>query len=227
MRSIPIYPIRSFELKHTTKSELFQRMEFAVSKKLKVAVIGVGGIAKTHMPGWAASEHAEVIAGSDMMGPILQDWGRQHGVSKLSTNAADIINDPDVDIIDVCTPNMSHAELVIAALNAGKHVICEKPLAPTPAEIRKMIAARDASGKTLMTAQHFRFAGMSQAMKKEINDGALGYVYHARSCMLRRGWIPVSPGFIYKKNSGGGPCIAIGVDTVDHTFGSMVNHNPI
>lgn len=198
-----------------------------MSKKLKVAVIGVGGIAKTHMPGWAASEHAEVIAGSDMMGPILQDWGKQHGVSKLSTNAADIINDPDVDIIDVCTPNMSHAELVIAALNAGKHVICEKPLAPTPAEIRKMIAARDASGKTLMTAQHFRFAGMSQAMKKEINDGALGDVYHARSWMLRRGWIPVRPGFIYKKNSGGGPCIDIGVHILDLTLWFMGNPKPI
>lgn len=198
-----------------------------MSKKLKVAVIGVGGIAKTHMPGWAASEHAEVIAGSDMMGPILQDWGKQHGVSKLSTNAADIINDPDVDIIDVCTPNMSHAELVIAALNAGKHVICEKPLAPTPAEIRKMIAARDASGKTLMTAQHFRFAGMSQAMKKEINDGALGDVYHARSWMLRRGWIPVRPGFIYKKNSGGGPCIDIGVHILDLTLWFMGNPKPV
>lgn len=198
-----------------------------MSKKLKVAVIGVGGIAKTHMPGWAASEHAEVIAGSDVMAPILQDWGKLHGVSKLSTNAAEIINDPDVDIVDVCTPNMYHTELVIAALNAGKHVICEKPLAPTPDDIRRMIAARDASGKTLMTAQHFRFAGMSQAMKKEIDDGALGDVYHARSWMLRRGWIPVRPGFIYKKNSGGGPCIDIGVHILDLTLWFMGNPKPI
>ncbi|MEZ4730632.1 MAG: Gfo/Idh/MocA family oxidoreductase [Caldilineaceae bacterium] len=73
-------------------------------------------------------EHAEVVAGSDVMEPVLQSWGQQHGVTKLSTNAADIINDPDLDIIDVCTPNMYHAELAIAALNAGKHVICEKPL---------------------------------------------------------------------------------------------------
>ena len=117
--------------------------------------------------------------------------------------------------------------ITIAALNSGKHVICEKPLAPTPAEIRKMIAARDASGKTLMTAQHFRFAGMSQAMKKEINDGALGDVYHARSWMLRRGWIPVRPGFIYKKNSGGGPCIDIGVHILDLTLWFMGNPKPI
>ncbi len=198
-----------------------------MSKKLKVAVIGVGGIAKTHMPGWAASDHAEVIAGSDVMDGVLQSWGTQHAVKKLSTNAADIINDPDIDIIDVCTPNMYHTELVIAALNAGKHVICEKPLAPTPNDIRRMMAARDQSGKTLMTAQHFRFSGMSKALKAEIDAGALGDVYHARSWMLRRGWLPVRPGFIYKKNSGGGPCIDIGVHILDLTLWFMGNPKPV
>ncbi|HMN29393.1 MAG TPA: Gfo/Idh/MocA family oxidoreductase, partial [Caldilineaceae bacterium] len=137
------------------------------------------------------------------------------------------INDPDLDIIDVCTPNMYHTELVVAALEAGKHVICEKPLAPTPDEIRRMIAARDKSGKTLMTAQHFRFGGASQAMKRELEQGALGDIYHARSWMLRRGWIPVRPGFIYKKNSGGGPCIDIGVHILDLTLWFMGNPKPV
>jgi len=198
-----------------------------MTKTLKVGVIGVGGIAKTHMPGWAASEHAEVVAGSDVMETVLQSWGLQHGATKLSTNPADIINDPDIDIIDICTPNMYHTDLAVAALNAGKHVICEKPLAPTPAGIRKMIEARDKSGKTLMTAQHFRFQGASQAMKREIETGALGDIYHARSWMLRRGWIPVRPGFIYKKNSGGGPCIDIGVHILDLTLWFMGNPKPV
>jgi predicted dehydrogenase len=198
-----------------------------MSNLLKVGVIGVGGIAKTHMPGWAASEHAEVVAGSDVVEPVLQSWGATHGVKRLSTQAADIINDPDLDIIDVCTPNMVHTELVVAALEAGKHVICEKPLAPTPADIHRMIAARDASGKLLMTAQHFRFQGASQALKREIDNGALGEIYHARSWMLRRGWIPVRPGFIYKKNSGGGPCIDIGVHILDLTLWMMGNPEPV
>src|SRR5690606_15017325 len=141
---------------------------------LKVGVIGVGGIARTHMPGWAASPHAEVVAGSDISEAALQKWGADNGVKKLSTKAEDIINDPDIDIIDVCTPNRYHAPLAIAALQAGKHVICEKPLAPTPGEIREMIAARDASGKKLMTAQHFRFSGKSKALKAEIDAGKLG-----------------------------------------------------
>lgn len=198
-----------------------------MGSSLKVGVIGVGGIAKTHMPGWAASEIAEVVAGSDVVEPVLQQWGDLHGVKKLATDPADLFGDPDIDIIDVCTPNMYHTELVVGALNAGKHVICEKPLAPTPSDIHRMIEARDASGKTLMTAQHFRFRGVSQAMKKEIEHGALGDIYHARSWMLRRGWLPVRPGFIYKKNSGGGPTIDIGVHILDLTLWFMGNPNPV
>ncbi|NLF13775.1 MAG: Gfo/Idh/MocA family oxidoreductase, partial [Anaerolineaceae bacterium] len=153
--------------------------------KLKVGVIGVGGIARTHMPGWAASEHAEVVAGSDVSEDALTKWGAQYGITHLETDSAALINDPDIDIIDVCTPNNYHAPLSIAAMRAGKHVLCEKPLAPTPKEIHDMIAARDASGKLLMTAQHFRFRGSSKAMKAEIDGGALGDVYHARSWLLR------------------------------------------
>ncbi|MEM7348890.1 MAG: Gfo/Idh/MocA family oxidoreductase [Chloroflexota bacterium] len=198
-----------------------------MSKTLKVGVVGVGGINRTHMPGWEASEHAEVIAGSDISGDALEKWGETHGVTSLSTDAADLFNNPDIDIIDVCTPNMYHTPLTVAALEAGKHVICEKPLAPTPDDIRKMIAARDASGKMLMTAQHFRFAGTSRAVKAEIETGALGDIYHARSWMLRRnGFIP-TPGFILKQHSGGGPCIDIGVHILDLTLWMMGNPKPV
>ncbi len=194
---------------------------------LKVGVVGVGGIARTHMPGWAASEVAEVVAGADINVPVLEAWGRAHGITKLSANPADLFADPDIDIIDICTPNRYHAPLAIAALEAGKHVICEKPLAPTPEEIRCMIQARDASGKRLMTAQHFRFKGVSQAMKREIETGVLGEIYHARSWMLRRnGFIP-TPSFILKKHSGGGPCIDIGVHILDLTLWLMGNPTPV
>ena len=198
-----------------------------MTKKLNVGVIGVGGIARTHMPGWTASEHSEVIAGSDVNGEVLKTWGQTHGVTTLSTDPADLFRNPDIDIIDVSVPNMYHAQLSIAALEAGKHVICEKPLAPTPDEIRQMIAARDRSGKLLMTAQHFRFSGVSRAVKAEIERGVLGDVYHARSWMLRRnGFIP-TPSFIAKKHSGGGPCIDIGVHILDLTLWLMGNPTPV
>ncbi|NOZ29641.1 MAG: Gfo/Idh/MocA family oxidoreductase [Chloroflexi bacterium] len=194
---------------------------------LKVGVIGVGGIARLHMPGWAASEQAEVVAGCDIDEGILQEWGRVNGIARLTTDPAELFQDPDIDIIDICTPNMYHAPLAIAALEAGKHVLCEKPLAPTPEEIREIIAARDRSGKMLMTAQHFRFMGTSRALKTEIETGVLGDVYHARSWMLRRAAIPARPSFVLKRHSGGGPCIDIGVHILDLTLWLMGNPKPV
>ena len=194
---------------------------------LKVGVIGVGGIARSHMPGWAASPHAEVAAGADLSQAALDRWGGEWKVSRLETDVAAVISDPDIDIIDVCTPNMYHSELTIAALEAGKHVICEKPLAPTPTEVQQMIDARDKSGKLLMTAQHFRFQGHSKAMKAEIEAGALGEIYHARSWMLRRTAIPTRLAFLLKKHSGGGATIDIGVHILDLTLWFMGNPTPV
>ncbi len=194
---------------------------------LKVGVIGVGGIARTHMPGWAESPHAEVVAGADLVPEALERWGADWNVKKLETDSAALINDPDIDIIDVCTPNMYHAPLSIAALEAGKHVICEKPLAPTPADVQRMIDARDKSGKLLMTAQHFRFAASSKALKEEIETGALGDIYHARSWMLRRTGIPTRLAFLSSKHSGGGACIDIGVHILDLTLWMLGNPEPV
>lgn len=196
-------------------------------KTLKVGVIGVGGIAGTHFPGWNDSPHTELAALSDVVPATLERVAKAQGVSRTYATPEEMFADPEIDIIDICTPNAYHAPLSVAALEAGKHVICEKPLAPTPAEIRNMIAARDKSGKLLMTAQHFRFGGAARALKAELSGGLLGEVYHARSWMLRRNWAPASPGFILKKNSGGGPCIDIGVHILDLTLWMMDNPKPV
>lgn len=195
--------------------------------KLRVGVIGVGGIAKWHMPGWAASDQAEVVAGCDIDEDVLRQWGDEHDIEQLVTDATDLFTDPAIDVVDICTPNNTHAPLAIGALEAGKHVLCEKPLAPTPAEVEDMIAARDRSGKMLMTAQHHRFQGTSKAMRAEINRGALGDIYHARCWMLRRAAVPTRPGFILKENSGGGPCIDIGVHILDLALWLMDNPEPV
>jgi predicted dehydrogenase len=198
-----------------------------MTQKLKVGIIGLGGIANTHVPGWQASTNAEIVAGSDIRTEVFDTWKQKYGVTKFYEKPAYLIADPDIDIIDICTPNMFHTEQVVAALEAGKHVLCEKPLAPTPADIRKMIAARDKSGKLLMTAQHFRFRGVTQAAKAEIDTGALGDVYHARAWMLRRCLLPNGPTFIYKNRSGGGPTIDIGVHILDLTLWLMGHPKPV
>ena len=198
-----------------------------MAKTLKVGVIGVGGIARTHYPGWQQSPHTEIAALSDVVPETLKRVGEELGVKKLYAKPEDLFADKDIDIIDVCTPNMYHTPLTVAALEAGKHVVCEKPLAPTPADIKQMIAARDKSGKLLMTAQHFRFQGNSRALKAELDKGLVGDVYHARCWMLRRCLTPTGAGFILKKNSGGGPCIDIGVHILDLTLWMMGNPKPV
>ncbi len=198
-----------------------------MAKTLKVGVIGVGGIAGTHFPGWRESPHAEVIALSDLVPETLQRVGEAQGVELLYDKGENLIANKDIDIVDICTPNMYHTPLAVAALKAGKHVLCEKPLAPTPKDIQKMIAARDESGKLLMTAQHFRYQGTAQALKAELDKGIVGDVYHARSWMLRRSAAPTRPGFILKKHSGGGPCIDIGVHILDLTLWMMGHPKPV
>ena len=194
---------------------------------LGVGVVGVGGIAHTHYPGWQKSPHTEIVALSDINESLLNKAGDSLGVGRRYLKFEDLLADPDIHIVDICTPSMYHAPLAIAALQAGKHVICEKPLAPEPDDILKMIEARDASGKYLMTAQHFRFGGEARALKAEIDAGILGEVYHARSWMLRRAGYPTGPTFCYKKHSGGGPCIDIGVHILDLTLWMMGLPKPV
>lgn len=198
-----------------------------MAKKLKVGMIGLGNIAHTHVPGWEASPDAELVAGCDINPDVFPVWSEKHGLTRVYEDALDLIKSPDIDIIDICTPNNWHAPYAVAAMDAGKHVICEKPLAPTPAAIREMIAARDRSGKKLMTAQHFRFKGNTKAMKEEIETGVLGDIYHARAWMLRRSLLPVRPTFIYQRESGGGPTIDIGVHILDLTLWLMGHPKPV
>jgi predicted dehydrogenase len=133
----------------------------------------------------------------------------------------------DLDIVDVCTPNRVHTPAVLAALEAGKHVICEKPLAVSTAEVRKMGQLADRKKLKLMTAQHMRFEFHSEAIKRWADGGALGEAYHARVRAMRRAWLPVSPGFIDAKLSGGGPCMDIGVHALDTCLWVMGFPKPV
>jgi len=163
-------------------------------KTLNVGVIGVGGIAGVHFPGWRDSPLADMYAFADLDGATLKRVGEAQGVKVLYEDPLDLIADPNVDIVD---------------------------------DIKKMIAARDKSGRLLMTAQHFRFSGGAKALKTEVDAGLLGDIYHARSWMLRRSGAPTRAGFIEKKHSGGGPCIDIGVHILDLTLWMMGNPKPV
>jgi len=129
--------------------------------------------------------------------------------------------------VDIATPNMFHAPAALAGFKAGCHVYCEKPLAPTPADVGRLIRARDAAGKKLMTGQHMRFEGKNQALKRYVDAGMLGNVYYARASMLRRRGAPGWGGFLKKSLSGGGPLIDIGVHILDLTLWIMGFPKPV
>ena len=196
-------------------------------KKLKAGLIGVGGAARLHLPGWKENEHAELVALADTNPALLAERGLDWEVARLYDSPAALLADPEIDLVDLCVPNAYHAPLAIAALESGKHVMCEKPLAPTPAEIRRMIDARDRSGRMLMTAQHLRFHAKSLALRMHVDNGALGAIYHARCWALRRAAVPCSTSFTLKQHSGGGPVLDIGVHVLDLTMWMMGNPTPV
>ena len=202
-------------------------------KTINVAMIGAQFMGKTHSNAWRKVDMFFDLPVKPVMKVMCGKFPEElavadrYGWEETSLDWKEVVNRPDIDIVDICRPNAYHAPFAIAAAEAGKHVICEKPLAPTPDAIREMIEARDASGKLLMTAQHFRFRGSSQAMKTEIDRGVLGEVYHARSWLLRRAAAPTRPGFILKEHSSGGPCIDVGVHILDLTLWMMGNPKPV
>ncbi len=189
---------------------------FMKGRKLKVAVIGTGNIGQAfHIPGWQAIPDVEVVAAADISKKALGRAVERFGIPQASTDYRRIVRLKEVDVVDVCTPNKAHPPVVLASLTAGKHVLCEKPLATTPAEVERMIRAARAARRKLMTAQTQRFRPESVALKAFVESGALGRRYYGRCWAIRRNLLPTAPGFIVKKLAGGGPCMDIGVHILD------------
>ncbi|NLB56780.1 MAG: Gfo/Idh/MocA family oxidoreductase, partial [Lentisphaerae bacterium] len=132
-----------------------------------------------------------------------------------------------IDAVSVCTPNALHAPVAIAAFEAGKHVICEKPLSVSAAEGAMMVEAGKKSGKLFMMGFNNRFRGDTQLLKKFVEKGDLGEIYYAKTGWLRRKGIPGLGGwFTTKSMAGGGPLIDLGVHVLDLTLWLMGNPIP-
>lgn len=185
------------------------------NRKFKVGIIGAGGIARsTHIPGWRSLPETEVVAVADSLPGRAQAVAQEHGIAQAFTDFRDLLK-LQLDAVDICAPNRVHTPAVLAALQSGKHVLCEKPLAVTAREVRQMGRLADRRKLMLMTAQFQRFTTASVAAKSWVEAGGLGAVYHARVRAMRRALLPVAPGFIDARLSGGGPCLDIGVHALD------------
>ncbi|NCA98179.1 MAG: Gfo/Idh/MocA family oxidoreductase [Clostridia bacterium] len=195
---------------------------------IKAGIVGCGGIATNkHMPSIQELGGIDLVAFCDIIEAKAVTAKAAFGSADalVFTDYRDLLR-LDLDVVYVCTPNRSHAEITIAALKAGKHVLCEKPMAMNYAEAEAMIAAQKESGKILTIAYQNRFRPDSQYLKQECEDGVLGDIYYAKAKALRRRAVPTWGVFLNEFEQGGGPLIDIGTHALDLTLWMMDNYEP-
>lgn len=184
-------------------------------QKLRMGVIGVGGIAQgRHIPSFLElSDKVTIVAVSDINDETAKSVANRFNISKVYTDYGDMFE--DVDAVTICTPNKFHSEITIAALEAGLHVLCEKPMAMTPEECQAMLDASEKTGKILAIAYHWRFMKESQAAKRLILENEIGSPMVARAKALRRRKVPGWGVFTNKELQGGGSLIDYGCHFLD------------
>ena len=200
-----------------------------MAQKLKIGIIGCGGIANCkHMPSYKnLSTEAEMVAFCDIIEERArkanEDFGA--GKGKIFTDYHELLKE-DLDAVCVCTPNISHSEITVAALNAGKNVICEKPMAINYQEAKAMLDAQAKSGKILTIGYQNRYRAEVKYLKEEAEKGTFGDIYFARAKAIRRRAVPTWGVFLDEEKQGGGPLIDIGTHSLDLTLYVMNNYKP-
>lgn len=185
--------------------------------KVKAAVIGCGTIANSaHIPAYMANPDVEVMYFCDIILERAEQAVARYGSGKAVADYREILHDPEVEAVSVCTPNHVHASISIDFLQAGKHVLCEKPAARTYEEAVQMQKAQHETGKILNIGVVNRFNTGVNHIKKLIDDGELGEVYHVYVSFRSHRSIPGLGGaFTTKAIAGGGALIDWGVHFLD------------
>ena len=180
-----------------------------------IGIIGTGGIARAHAQAYL-DMHPEVrlVAVADIDAAKARDAAAQWGVEHVFDDPRDLLALDAIDAVSVCTPTCAHSAPTIAALDAGKHVLVEKPMAATTAEARQMVAAAEQSGKLLMVEMKWRFMPELQAARQAIARGDLGRIYYAEAIGWQHRGIP-GGSFIRRDLAGGGALMDNGVYTLD------------
>lgn len=198
-------------------------------KKTHVAVIGLGWPGQMHLKGYRQNPDVEVVAICDANTELAEKTAAEHGIETTYADHRLLLARDDLDAVSVCLPNFLHAPISLDALNAGKHVICEKPPALNALEARRMATAAAKGKRILMYALCQRFTGQTVLAKDYIDKGELGDMYYGRAVYHRRRGIPTGTGswFVDKKRSGGGALIDIGVHALDCTWWLMGTPKPV
>ncbi|HEY5465984.1 MAG TPA: Gfo/Idh/MocA family oxidoreductase, partial [Clostridia bacterium] len=174
------------------------------------------------------ADKAVMVAFCDPVEERAQKAAAKYGAegATVYTDYHDLLADGTLDAVHVCTPNRTHSEIAIAALEAGKNVMCEKPMAKTAADARLMVAAAERSGKKLCIGYQNRYRPDSLLLKKAVERGDLGEIYYAKAHAVRRRAVPTWGVFLNAYEQGGGPLIDIGTHALDLTLWMMDNYEP-
>jgi predicted dehydrogenase len=199
--------------------------------QLRIGIIGVGWPGQRHIEGYQKHPNARIVALSDINTSAVEQVRTQYNVdgAKIYGDYHDLLADDEIDAVSICTPNFLHATMAIDALEAGKHVLLEKPLAHTLADGERLAAKiTEHPDQAFMIAFNNRYRPDSILLKQQIDAGELGRIYYAKTGWLRgageftlRGW------FTRKDLSGGGPLIDLGVHMLDLSLWFMGNPRPV
>ena len=200
-------------------------------KKLNIGIVGCGGIAnQKHLPALSTlGDMCEVTAFCDIVPERAGKSKKEYGTPEAKTYSTyqQLVADSSIDVVYVLTPNVSHMPITVAAFEAGKHVLCEKPMAHTTEDAQKMMDAWKKSGKMFTIGYQNRFRPDVQSLHRACSSGELGEIYFAKAHAVRRRAVPTWGVFPDKSLQGGGPLIDIGTHALDMTLWMMNNYKPV
>ena len=201
-----------------------------MERMVKVGIIGCGGIANgKHLPSLKKLQNVKLVAFCDIDRSRAEKAKQEYGAEDASvyTDYKEMIEqEKEIEVIHVCTPNNSHSEITCCALYAGKHVMCEKPMAKTAEQAKTMLKAAKETGKKLTIGYQNRFRSDSLYLKEACKANELGDIYYAKAHAIRRRAVPTWGVFLDAEAQGGGPLIDIGTHALDLTLWMMDNYKP-
>ncbi len=187
-----------------------------MAEGIRVGIIGGGWPGTMHARGYAAAGGFKIVAVADLIPDRRRQLMAEHQIPREYAEAEHLIADKDIQAVSVCLPNYLHAPVALAAIRAGKHVVCEQPPAMTAHEARRMADAAAKHSRVLLYAAQRRFGGHERAAKLAISKGYVGEAYHVRVVWTRTRGIPLGTGwFTHKEKSGGGALIDMGSQMLD------------
>lgn len=197
--------------------------------KVRIGIIGAGNIGGVHASEFSKlSEFCEITAITDAFLPLAEAKAQQYGIANVAASPEALIQRADVDAVIIGVPNQFHAPLAIQAIEAGKHVLLEKPMGINGEAAKQILKASQASNSVVMVSHQIRWESVPMQIKEQIDRGELGKIYTAKTGWFRRKGIPGwGTWFTQTDQSGGGPLIDIGVHMLDLALYLMGNPKPV